>query len=75
MSGEKQSSSSSDNEDKKLHSSERYYGRFQRSWTVGDEVDESDVAASLANGVLHLSIQKKAPSRSQDPKKIEIKVQ
>jgi HSP20 family protein len=49
---------------------ERQYGSFSRSFALPDMADGERIDASLANGVLSLSIAKKAEAK---PRKIEIK--
>lgn len=45
--------------------SERYYGRQYRSFTLGQEVDESKAEAKYTNGVLELSLPKKPGKTSK----------
>ncbi|HYF59927.1 MAG TPA: Hsp20/alpha crystallin family protein [Burkholderiaceae bacterium] len=40
--------------------SERYYGQFARSFALGDELDDERAAARFENGVLELTLPKKA---------------
>ncbi len=40
--------------------SERYYGRVYRAFTLGQAVDEAGAGAKYANGVLELTLPKKA---------------
>ena len=40
--------------------SERYFGRVARSFTLGQEVDEAQASAKYADGVLELTLPKKA---------------
>ena len=42
--------------------SERLYGMASRSFTLGDEIDQSKVRAKYTNGVLELTLPKKAGS-------------
>jgi HSP20 family protein len=49
---------------------ERQYGSFSRSFALPDMADGERIEASLSNGVLTLSIGKKAEAK---PRKIEIK--
>jgi len=42
--------------------SERYYGAFARSFALADEIDESKSSAKFENGVLELTLPKKAVS-------------
>ena len=56
---------------KKYHRVERSYGRFVRSFTLPDSVDESKVKAEYADGVLHLHLPK---SEKAKPKQIDVKI-
>jgi len=59
-------------EGKKFHRVERYYGVFTRSFTLPDNVDETKVTASFKNGMLNLQIQKAVVAKH---KAIEVKVE
>jgi HSP20 family protein len=48
---------------------ERQYGRFERSFRLGDKVDASNVEAHYDNGVLNVAVTKRPEAR---PKSIEI---
>lgn len=48
--------------DKLLHS-ERYYGKVSRSFTLGKELDESQSTAKYNDGVLELTLVKKAAAK------------
>ncbi|MCM5571545.1 Hsp20/alpha crystallin family protein [Burkholderiaceae bacterium FT117] len=50
--------------------SERYYGAVARSFTLASEVDESRASANFENGVLKLTLPKKAAPAA---KRLEIK--
>jgi HSP20 family protein len=39
--------------------SERYFGRLQRAFSLGHEVDQANAQARYADGVLHLTLPKK----------------
>ena len=52
--------------------SERYYGRFQRSIELGDDIDRDNVSASMKNGLLSVVLPKR-PDASAAAKRIEIK--
>jgi len=71
VSGHKETSK----EDDKLHTRERFYGSFQRSWSVPEELTEEDVSTSYKNGVLHIELKKKEQLQShhKGPKMIQIK--
>ena len=56
---------------KMYHRVERSYGRFVRTFTLPDTVDESKVKAEYADGILHLHLPK---SEKAKPKQIEVKV-
>jgi HSP20 family protein len=55
----------------KIHRNERSYGRFVRSFTLPDFVDDTRVKAEFKNGVLHLHLPK---SEKAKPRAIEVKV-
>jgi HSP20 family protein len=59
-------------EGKKFHRVERYYGSFTRSFTLPDNVDETKVKASFKDGMLNLQIQKTVLAKT---KAIEVKVE
>ena len=58
-------------EDNKLtvYAQERFSGKFKRVITLPDDVDVNKVTASYKEGVLHISIQRRAEAQ---PKRIEI---
>lgn len=56
---------------KKFHRVERSYGRFVRSFTLPDSVDEAKVKAEYVDGMLNLHLPK---SEKAKPKQIEVKV-
>ena len=60
-----------DSKDKYIRK-ERYYGEYERSYYVGDNVNESDIDAKLENGVLTLNI-KKVEEKAPEKKYIAIK--
>lgn len=47
-----------------LHS-ERFYGKTSRSFSLGQDVDEANVQAKYADGVLNLVLPKKAPASAK----------
>ena len=57
-------------EGKKLVRSERYYGRQFRSFTLGHDIDEAKAEAEYSDGVLKLTLPKKAGAET---KKLTIK--
>jgi len=52
-------------EGKRLIRSERYYGKVYRSFSLGQEVDQTATQAKYADGVLELTLPKKAGSTAQ----------
>ena len=56
---------------RKFFRSERYYGKFLRSFSLPDNVDEKKIHASFKNGMLNLSIPKTGEPKH---KAIEIKL-
>lgn len=57
--------------DKKYHRIERFYGSFERSFTVPDNVDESKLKAEFKDGILYIQLPK---SEKTKPKSTEIKI-
>ncbi|WP_444994476.1 Hsp20/alpha crystallin family protein [Aliikangiella sp. IMCC44359] len=58
-------------EDKKLHTTERFYGSFERSFSLPENVKEEDIKAEYDNGLLLLHLQKtEAPQTTK--RQIEI---
>jgi HSP20 family protein len=57
-------------EGEKVLRSERYYGMVSRSFTLDQDVDESGAAAKYSDGVLELTLPKKAGSH---PSKIVVR--
>ena len=57
-----------EHEDKKegYHRVERYFGTFSRSFALGDEVSTEDVNAKYENGVLRISLQKRAAAKRRE---------
>ncbi|MBI5938718.1 MAG: Hsp20/alpha crystallin family protein [Betaproteobacteria bacterium] len=52
-------------EGEKLLRSERYYGKVYRSFTLGHDIDEAAAKARFENGVLDLTLPKKAASATK----------
>ena len=52
-------------EGEKVLRSERYYGKVYRSFTLGSEVDEGKAVAKYTDGVLDLTLPKKAASSAK----------
>ena len=59
-------------EGKRFHRVERFYGIFTRNFTLPDNVDETKVTATFKNGMLNLQIQKAVVVKH---KAIEVKVE
>lgn len=70
ISGEKKSQREEGETEGDFHLVERRYGRFQRSFTLPQNVRTDDVRAEHDNGVLTLTFPKKEESR---PRRIEIR--
>lgn len=56
---------------KKFHRLERYYGKFERSFSIPDDADGSQVKAEFKDGLLRVHLAKSEKAR---PKHIEVKV-
>lgn len=69
ISGEKKSEQKQ--EGKNYHRTERYYGKFERSFRLSDDVNKELIEANFKNGVLHISLPK---SEKAKPRQIEVKV-
>lgn len=52
-----------------LHASERFTGRFRRVVSLPDDIDASAVTANYRDGVLRVSVQRRA---SAQPRRIEV---
>jgi len=59
-------------EDKKLHTMERFYGSFERSFNLPDNVREEDIEAEFNDGLLTLHL-KKTEIPHTEQKRIDIK--
>lgn len=53
-----------------VHINERFEGRFRRALTLPDDADPEAVDAKLRDGVLHITVQRKA---SAQPRRIAIR--
>jgi len=56
---------------RKFHRIERYYGRFERSFSIPDDAETNNVKAEFKDGVLRVSLAKSEKAR---PKQVEVKV-
>ncbi len=52
-------------EGEKVLRSERYYGKVSRAFTLGQDVDEEAAEAKYSDGVLQLTLPKKAAAKSK----------
>ena len=69
ISGERKAEKEEKN--RKFHRVERYYGRFERSFSIPDDAEDSKVNAEFKDGVLRVRLAKSEKAR---PKQIEVKV-
>ena len=69
ISGEREGTLRNGDEKTAVHINERFSGRFRRVLSLPDDVDPSAVEASYRDGVLHISIRRRA---SAMPRRIEI---
>jgi HSP20 family protein len=69
ISGEREATRSGD-EKSAVHIDERFTGRFRRVLSLPDDIDPGTVDAAYRDGVLHISIKRRA---SAQPRRIEIK--
>ena len=69
ISGERKAEKEEKN--RKFHRLERYYGRFERSFSIPDDAEEGRVNAEYKDGVLRVHLAKSEKAR---PKQIEVKV-
>jgi len=60
-----------ENEDKKAHRIERFYGSFQRSFTLPENVSEDKINADHKNGMLYLRLPK---TEETAPKQLDIQI-
>jgi HSP20 family protein len=69
ISGERKAEKEEKN--RKFHRVERYYGRFERNFSIPDDAEDSKVNAEFKDGVLRVHLAKCEKAR---PKQIEVKV-
>jgi HSP20 family protein len=69
ISGERKAEKEEKN--RKFHRVERYYGHFERSFSIPDDAEDSKVNAEFKDGVLRVHLAKSEKAR---PKQIEVKV-
>ena len=56
---------------RKFHRIERYYGRFERSFSIPDDAEGDHVKAEFKDGILRVHLAKSEKAR---PRQIEVKV-
>ena len=56
---------------RKFHRVERFYGRFERNFSIPDDAETGNVKAEFKDGVLRVHLAKSEKAR---PKQIEVKV-
>lgn len=71
LSGERKPgpAASGDSKSSTLHINERYAGRFRRVVSLPDDADPDAVSANYRDGVLHISVQRRA---SAQPRRISV---
>lgn len=69
VAGERKSDLPARDEKATAHIDERFAGRFRRVVSLSDDIDPDSVAARYEDGVLHISIQRRAASQ---PRRIAI---
>jgi len=72
ISAEKSLEKENENKKSKMLRQERYAGVMQRSFFVGEQVEEEDIKASYESGVLHIMIPKKEAPKAPEKKTILI---
>lgn len=71
ITAEKSTSNDSEDDDKNYVRKERTYGKYQRSFYVGD-IDKDNIDATFENGILKVTMPKKEEEKSSK-KTIEVK--
>jgi HSP20 family protein len=69
IAGERPSSLPNGDEKTSVHANERFAGRFRRVVSLPDDVDPNAVSANYSDGVLRVSIQRRAEAQ---PRRIEV---
>lgn len=69
--GEHKVETTEEDKNKKYHRKEVSHSSFSRSFTLPDNVDTSQIGASLENGILQVKVAKKAEVKPE-PKRINI---
>lgn len=63
IAGERPAAPANGDEKSMLHVNERFAGRFRRVVSLPEDVDAASVSASYRDGVLHVSVQRKAAAQ------------
>lgn len=69
LAGERKQDLPTSDEKTTLHANERFSGRFRRVVSLPDDIDPNAVTANYRDGVLRISIQRRA---SAQPRRIEV---
>lgn len=69
IAGERKPDASTRDEKTTLHIDERFAGRFRRVVSLPDDIDSNAVSADYRDGVLHVSVQRRA---SAQPRRIAV---
>lgn len=69
ISGERKSEK--EEKGRRFHRVERYYGRFERSFSIPDDAEAGEVKAEFKDGVLRVHLAKNEKAR---PKQVQVKV-
>jgi HSP20 family protein len=69
LTGERRGAAPAEDAKTSVHLQERFAGRFRRVVSLPDDIDPSAVTASCRDGVLHVSVQRRA---SAQPRRIEV---
>jgi HSP20 family protein len=59
ISGERKTEAAKDDDDRKVHRSERFYGSFQRNLILPSNIDSAKIEAKYDNGMLRVHLPKK----------------
>ncbi|MBF0298029.1 MAG: Hsp20/alpha crystallin family protein [Oligoflexia bacterium] len=63
LSGERSSEKEKDDDKYNYYYSERIYGKFERSFNFGNNIDADNIKASMKNGILNVEMNKKEPKK------------
>jgi len=62
-----------ENIDIKYNRKETYFGKYERSFILPDDVDEENVNASMSDGILKIIVPKQTDNKKLSKKNVEIK--